>query len=172
MLEPHSSPSGFRWRRTAVARIDGAGDIAEDDWSLVIGGMSAARIYRVRGGSHDGRWFWAVQIGPGRVPFNIGTGNAAGRRARLARRSCGQWETPKRRSRRARRSPRRRPGRRHGDISRQGPRTGRAREGILAMRSGRLLNGHGVRFCFIGGDLEKNTNFEGSLVDALRSLRA
>ncbi len=47
MLEPHSSPSGFRWRRTAFARIDGAVDIAEDDWSLVIGGMSAARIYRV-----------------------------------------------------------------------------------------------------------------------------
>ena len=43
-----------------------------------IDGMSASRIYRVRGGPHDDRWFWAVQIGPGRVPFNSGTGNADG----------------------------------------------------------------------------------------------
>jgi hypothetical protein len=43
-------------------------------------GLSAARIYRVRGGSHDGRWFSAVQIGRGRVPFNSGTGNADGGR--------------------------------------------------------------------------------------------
>ena len=42
----------------------------------------------------------------------------------------------------------------------------------LAMRSGRLFNGHGVSFRFIGGGLEKNTNFEGSLVDALRCFRA
>ncbi len=92
MLEPRSSLSAFKWRRTAFTRIDGAVDIAEDDWSLTIDGMSAARIYRVRGGPHDGRWFWAVQIGPGRVPFNSGAGNtrtAAGKRARPARRSCG-----------------------------------------------------------------------------------
>jgi hypothetical protein len=80
MLEPRSSPSGFKWRRTAFARIDGAIDIAEDDWSLVIDGMSAARIYRVRGGPHNGRWFWAVQIGPGRVQLNSGAGHAAGGR--------------------------------------------------------------------------------------------
>jgi len=42
----------------------------------------------------------------------------------------------------------------------------------LVKRSGRLLNGRGVSFCFIGGDLEKNTNFEGPLVDALRCFRA
>jgi hypothetical protein len=96
MLEPRSSPSGFRWRRKALTRIDGAIDIAEDDWSLMIDGMSAARIYRVRGGPHDGRWFWAVQTGPGRVPFNSGTGTrtAAGKRERLARRFCGRWKTP------------------------------------------------------------------------------
>jgi hypothetical protein len=32
MLEPRSSPLGFKWRRTAFTRIDGAVDIAEDDW--------------------------------------------------------------------------------------------------------------------------------------------
>jgi hypothetical protein len=37
-------------RRTAFTRIDGAVDIVDDDWSLMIDGMSAARIYRVRGG--------------------------------------------------------------------------------------------------------------------------
>jgi len=76
MLEPRSDPAPFKWRRTAFTRIDGAVDIAEDDWSLFTDGLSAARIYRVRGGPHDGRWFWAVQIGPGRVPFNSGTGNS------------------------------------------------------------------------------------------------
>ena len=95
MLEARSSLSGFKWRRTAFARIDGAVDIAEDPWSLMIGGLSAARIYRLRGGPHDGRWFWAVQIGPGRVPFDSGraTRRAAARRARLAKRSCGRSET-------------------------------------------------------------------------------
>ena len=83
MLEPRSSPSDFKWRRTAFARIDGAIDIAEDDWSLITDGISAARVYHVRGGPHDGRRFWAVQIGPGRVPFDSGTGNADdGREAR------------------------------------------------------------------------------------------
>ncbi len=86
MLEPRSSVTSFKWRRTAFTRIDGAVDVAEDDWSLRIDGLSAARIYRVRGGPHDGRWFWAVQIGPGRVPFNSGTGNADG--GREAREAC------------------------------------------------------------------------------------
>jgi hypothetical protein len=40
----------------------------------------------VRGGPHDGRWFWTVQIGPGRVPFNSGAGNADG--GREARETC------------------------------------------------------------------------------------
>jgi hypothetical protein len=85
MLEPRSSLSAFKWRRTAFRRIDGAVDIVEDDWSLMIDGTSAARIYRVRGGPHDDRWFWAVQIGPGRVPFNSGTGHAhEGREVREA----------------------------------------------------------------------------------------
>ena len=86
MLEPRSSHSDFKWRRTAFAWINGAVDIAEDDWSLVIDGISAARIYRVRGDPHDGRWFWAVQIGPGRFPFNSGTVNADG--GREAREAC------------------------------------------------------------------------------------
>jgi hypothetical protein len=85
LLEARSAFTPFKWRRTAFTRIDGAVDIAEDDWSLMIDGMSTARIYRVRGGSHDGRWFWAVQIGAGRVPFNSGAGNAdSGREAREA----------------------------------------------------------------------------------------
>ncbi len=83
MLETRSGHSALKWRRTAFARIDGVIEALEDDWSLTIGGLSAARIYRVRGGPHDGRWFWAVQIGPGRVPFNGGTGHAeCGREAR------------------------------------------------------------------------------------------
>jgi hypothetical protein len=86
MLEPRSDPAPFRWRRTAFARIDGAVDIAEDDWSLMIDRLPAARIYRVNGGPNDGRWFWAVQIGPGRVPFNGGTGHAGG--GREAREAC------------------------------------------------------------------------------------
>jgi hypothetical protein len=100
MLEPRSSHSDFKWPRTAFARIDGAVDIAEDDWSLSIDGMSVARIYRVRGGPHDGRWFW--EIGPGRVPFNSGAGNADG--GRQAREACEailreRWESLKRRNR-------------------------------------------------------------------------
>ncbi len=86
MLKPRSDPVTLKWRRTAFTRIDGAVDIAEDDWSLKIDGMSAARIYRVRGGPNNGRWFWAVQIGPGRVPFNSGAGNADG--GREAREAC------------------------------------------------------------------------------------
>jgi hypothetical protein len=86
MLDPRRSHSGFKWRRTAFTRIDGAVDIAEDDWSLRIDGLSAARIYRVRDGPHDGRWFWTVQIGPGGVPFNSGTGHAGG--GREAREAC------------------------------------------------------------------------------------
>ncbi len=86
MPNPRSAPTAFKWRRTAFTRIDGAVEVAEDDWSLMIDGMSAARIYRVRGGPHDGRGFWAVQIGPGRVPLNSGTGNTDG--GREAREAC------------------------------------------------------------------------------------
>ena len=39
-------------------------------------------------------------------------------------------------------------------------------------RSGCLFAGYCVSFRLIGGGLEKNTNFEGSLVDAFRCLRA
>ena len=76
----------FKWRRTAFARIDGAVEIADDDWSLFIDNLPAARIYRVRGGPHHDRWFWAVQIGPGGVPFNGGTSHATG--GREARETC------------------------------------------------------------------------------------
>jgi hypothetical protein len=85
MLKPSFSPSGFKWRRTAFTRIDGAVDIAEDDWSLMIDGMSARRAF-IACAAARGRGFWTVQIGPGRVPFNSGTGNADG--GREAREAC------------------------------------------------------------------------------------
>jgi hypothetical protein len=44
-----SEPSAFEWRRMAFTQIDGTVETAEDDWSLDIDGMSAARIYRVLG---------------------------------------------------------------------------------------------------------------------------
>jgi hypothetical protein len=66
------------WRRTAFTQIDGAVETPDDDWPLFVDSLPAARIYRVRGGPHDGRWFWAVQIDLGRVPFNSGAGNADG----------------------------------------------------------------------------------------------
>ncbi len=86
MPNPRSDPATFKRRRAAFTRINGAVEVAENDWSLCIDGLSAARIYRVRGGPKDERWFWAVQIGPGRVPFNSGTGNADG--GREAREAC------------------------------------------------------------------------------------
>jgi hypothetical protein len=85
MLEPRPDHAAIKWRRTAFVRIDGSIEGIEDDWSLSVGNLPAARIYRVRGGPHDGRWFWAVQIGPGGAPFNSGTGHADdGRGAREA----------------------------------------------------------------------------------------
>ncbi len=86
MLEAYADPLAFKWRRTAFTLIDGAIEVLADDWSLLLGNLPAARIYRVRGGPHDGRWFWAVQIGPGRMPFNSGTGHAEG--GREAREAC------------------------------------------------------------------------------------
>jgi hypothetical protein len=68
------------WQRTAFTQIDGAVETADGDWPLFVDSLPAARIYRVRGGPHDGRWFWAVQIGAGRVPFNSGADD--GREAR------------------------------------------------------------------------------------------
>ncbi len=43
MLEPRSHSATFKWRRTAFTRIDGAVDVAEDDWSLFLGDLPAAR---------------------------------------------------------------------------------------------------------------------------------
>ncbi len=86
MLEPLSHSASFKWRRTAFTRIDGAVEFAENDWSLFVDALPAARLYRVAGGPHDGTWFWAVQIGAGRAPFNSGTGHAEG--GREAREAC------------------------------------------------------------------------------------
>ena len=70
------------------------------------------------------------------------------------------------------RSPWRRAHRRHRNLLDKGVELDALAKSNLVKRSGRLLNGRGVSFCFIGGDLEKNTNFEGPLVDALRCFRA
>jgi hypothetical protein len=48
--------------------------------------MSAARIYRVRGGAHHGRWFWAVQIALVASHSTAGWVNADG--GREAREAC------------------------------------------------------------------------------------
>ena len=86
MLETRPDHAALKWRRTAFVRIDGSMEAVHDDWSLSVGYLPSARIYRVRGGPHDGRWFWAVQIGPDGAPFNSGTGYAAdGRGAREVR---------------------------------------------------------------------------------------
>jgi hypothetical protein len=43
----HSTTSApVKWRRTGFTRIDGAVEIADDDWSLGIAGLSAARRSR------------------------------------------------------------------------------------------------------------------------------
>ncbi len=86
MPNAYSDPASFKWRRTAFTLIDGVVEVLADDWSLLLGNLPAARIYRVSGGPHDGRWFWAVQIGPGGAPFNSGTGHADD--GRSARETC------------------------------------------------------------------------------------
>jgi hypothetical protein len=75
-----------RWRRTSFRRLDGAVDIAADDWTLEDGaGQPLARIYKQTGGPQSGRWMWFVQINPQGRPWNGGTGVAAtGRAAREA----------------------------------------------------------------------------------------
>lgn len=76
----------LKWRRTAFKRLDGAIDVLDDDWSLSIGGLSLARIYRLKGGPQDGRWAWFVQVFADGTPGNGGTGSAADGRA--AREAC------------------------------------------------------------------------------------
>ncbi|MCC3246116.1 hypothetical protein LG047_12430 [Methylocystis sp. WRRC1] len=75
----------MKWRRTAFKRLDGSIDVMEDDWSLSDGGLSLARLYRLKGGPQDGRWAWFVQIGPDGAPANSGTGvSLTGAEARKA----------------------------------------------------------------------------------------
>jgi hypothetical protein len=104
MLEPRSDPVTFKWRRTAFTRIDGAVDIVEDDWSLrstvcqrrVFIACAAART------TGDGFGPCRFALVASRSTAGRGMRTAAARRERLARRSCGRWETPKRGNRRAR----------------------------------------------------------------------
>ncbi len=52
--------TGYRWRRTHLMGADG---LVVDDWGLEPrNGDAVARIYRVRGGPRDGRWFWAFRV--------------------------------------------------------------------------------------------------------------
>lgn len=76
----------LKWRRTSFKRLDGSIDVLDDDWSLSLGGLSIARIYRVNGGPQDGRWAWFVQVFSDGTPGNGGTGSAAD--GREARKSC------------------------------------------------------------------------------------
>jgi len=133
-----SEPSAFRWRRTAFTRIDGAVETAEDDWSLDIDGMSAARIYRVRGDPND-------LAGDGRHL----SAETAAREEALGDDLAAVTGTFDK-------------GVELDALAKMDP----------VKRSGRLFNVHGVSFRFIGGGLKKNTNFEGSLVDALRCFGA
>ena len=71
--------STLKWRRTVIS----AGDAVPDDWSLQEPGRSIARLYKVRGGPHDGAWAWFVQVAPDGTPRNGGAGFAAtGREAK------------------------------------------------------------------------------------------
>ncbi len=76
--------TGYKWRRILLTKTDGR--FVRDDWRLELpNGDAVARIYRVRGGPRDGRWFWAVQIDAHFRPWNSGTGCAkTGRDAREA----------------------------------------------------------------------------------------
>ncbi len=75
---------GYRWRRTQLMGADGLQVV--DDWCLELpNGDAVARIYKVRGGPRDGRWFWAVQIDEHFRPWNGGTGYCeTGREAKEA----------------------------------------------------------------------------------------
>jgi hypothetical protein len=75
-----------RWRRTSFRRLDGAVDIAPDDWTLEDdAGQPLGRIYLYRFGPQAGRWAWFVQVDAEGRPVNGGTGMAAtGREAREA----------------------------------------------------------------------------------------
>lgn len=83
--ENQAALSTLNWRRTSFKRLDGSIDVIDDDWGLSIGGLSLARIYRLKGGPQDGRWAWFVQVFPDSTPGNGGTGSAVdGREAREA----------------------------------------------------------------------------------------
>jgi len=87
---PALQPFRLQMRRTRFARIDGAIDIAEDDWSLITDGISARRLSRARRPAMMGEGL-AVQIGPwsaSRSTAERATRTTAGKRARLAKRSC------------------------------------------------------------------------------------
>jgi hypothetical protein len=74
-------------RETLVGSVDRVTFHNDDNGFAVLKVKARGKRDRVRGGPHDGRWFWAVQIGPGRVPFNSGgAGNADG--GREAREPC------------------------------------------------------------------------------------
>ncbi len=74
----------MKWRRTWLKGADGSYD--PNDWTLrADDGRNLARIYRIKHGPQQGRWFWAVQVDQQGWPFNGGTGTeATGREAREA----------------------------------------------------------------------------------------
>jgi len=62
--------TALQWKRTS---LDGRTAL-EDDWSLSEGGLSLARLYRVKGGPQDGKWAWFVQVYSDGTPGNGGFG--------------------------------------------------------------------------------------------------
>jgi hypothetical protein len=66
------------WRPTSFRRLNGASEIAPNDWTLFDGaGKPVARIYRYAFGPNAGRWSWFVLVAPDGTPCNGGTGSAA-----------------------------------------------------------------------------------------------
>jgi hypothetical protein len=84
MLEACSDHTVLKWRRTAFARIYGVIEAAEDDWSLYISKLPAARIYACAAASMTGdgsglcRFAQVARHSPaGRVMPTTGTGLVA-----------------------------------------------------------------------------------------------
>lgn len=76
----------LKWKRTMLVDIGGVRMALPDDWCLVDGALSLARIYRLIGGPLEGNWAWFVQVFPDGTPGNGGTGTEESQTA--AREAC------------------------------------------------------------------------------------
>ena len=65
------------WRQTYFKRLDGAVEMAADNWTLVDDeDQSLARIFRFSFGPNTGRWAWTVLGTTKGSPSNCATGYA------------------------------------------------------------------------------------------------